>query len=210
MLVPPLPGVFSAFGLLVADTEHHASQSARVRLDKATPAQITEILASLTAAGTARLTEDGFAPSRQTFARAAQARYAGQSSEIEVPLPDDDISPAAIAGLFGARHERIYGFRAPADEPVELISLSVMARGLPERPRLPSKIPPRPAAVAPVRNAWFPGEGWIETPATDRAGLLAGPRSGPLIIQEYDATCLVPRGTSAALDDFGNIVLTTA
>ena len=40
VIVPPLPGVFSAFGLLVADAEHHATRSLRVRLDAADPARV--------------------------------------------------------------------------------------------------------------------------------------------------------------------------
>ncbi len=44
---------------------------------------------------------------------------------------------ARLPALFAAEHERTYGFRAPDDEPVELIGLSVMARGTPDRPRLP-------------------------------------------------------------------------
>src|SRR3984957_18189628 len=204
VIVPPLPGVFSAFGLLVADTEHHASQSLRVRLDAADPVRIASVLTSLHDAGVERLTRDGFAPGRQSFRRAAQARYLGQSSEIEVPLPDGDISPASIATLFGEQHERVYGFRAPPEEPVELISLSTMARGLPERPRLPDRIPPLSSKTPATRRAWFSGGGWIDTPVIDRPGLADAPRSGPFIVQEYDATCLVPRGTRAWVDGFGN------
>jgi N-methylhydantoinase A len=44
----------------------------------------------------------------------------------------------------------------------------------------------------------------VETPVVDRAGLRAA-MAGPLIVQEYDATCLVPRGMTARVDDFGNI-----
>jgi N-methylhydantoinase A len=210
VIVPPLPGVFSAFGLLVADTEHHASQSLRVRLDAADPARIEAVLAGLMEAGADRLTRDGFAPGRQSFRRAAQARYLGQSSEIEVPLPDGVVSPAMIATLFGEEHQRIYGFRAPPEEPVELIGLSGMARGLPDRPRLPERIPPLAAEVPSMRRAWFPGTGWTDTPVVDRAGLGATPRNGPFIVQEYDATCLVPSGTHARVDAFGDIVLTVS
>ncbi|WP_428487183.1 hydantoinase/oxoprolinase family protein [Rhodopila sp.] len=204
IIIPPLPGVFSAFGLLVADAEHHARLSIRVRLDQADPARISRSIAELTEAGMQRLKRDGFAVERQVFQRAAAARYAGQSSEIEVALPDDDISPFLIADLFAAEHERTYGFRAPAGEPVELMGLSVMARGLPEQPRLPSKISPFAQTVPASRRAWFPGDGWVETPVTDRARL-SGTVSGPLIVQEYDATCLVPKGMTARLDTFGNI-----
>jgi len=208
VIVPPLPGVFSAFGLLVADTEHHASQSLRVRLDAADPARIVSVLTTLTDAGAERLTRDGFMPNRQLFRRAAQARYVGQSSEIDVPLPDGDVSPSTISALFGEQHERIYGFRAPPEEPVELIGLSVMTRGLPDQPRLPERIPALAIEVPSARRTWFPGVGWIETPVVDRASLGPAPRPGPFIVQEYDATCLVPRGARAGVDPFGNVVLT--
>src|ERR1700730_15170790 len=88
VIVPPLPGVFSAFGLLVADTEHHTTRSLRTRLDEADHARIAAVLHELVAAGTERLTRDGFPRERQQFRLAAQARYVGQSSEIEVRLPD--------------------------------------------------------------------------------------------------------------------------
>jgi N-methylhydantoinase A len=208
--VPPMPGLFSAFGLLVADAEHHATQSLRTRLDRADPAQIAAVLASLAEAGSQRLARDGFPPARQSFRRAASARYVGQSSEIEVPLPD--LADAAtllnrLPSLFASEHERTYGFRAPDDEQVELIGLSVIARGTPERPRLPEQIPPATADVPAKRRAWFPDAGWVDTPVMDRASLTA-PRPGPLIIQEYDATCLVPRGATAALDAFGSVRVT--
>jgi N-methylhydantoinase A len=199
--------VFSAFGLLVADTEHHTSQSLRARLDTVDPERIDAVLAGLAKAGAEQLTRDGFLPERQLFRRSAQARYLGQSSEIDVPLPDGPVSPARIATLFGDQHERIYGFRAPPEEKVELVGLSGMARGLPMRPRLPDRIPPLAASVPPARRAWFAGDGWIETPVVDRAGLGDIARDGPLIVQEYDATCLVPRGTCVWLDGFGNIVM---
>ena len=208
IIIPPLPGVFSAFGLLVAATEHHARHSVRARLDRADPEHISGVFANLTATATQRLSRDGFAAHRQTFRRTAFARYAGQSSEIEVPLPDGTITPAAIAALFAGEHMKTYGFRAPDNEPVELIGLSIMARGLPEQPRLPGRIPAFAQAVPSDRRAWFPREGWITTPVIHRAGL-SGSVAGPLIVQEYDATCLVPRGLDAAVDDFGNIRLHT-
>jgi N-methylhydantoinase A len=206
VIIPPLPGLFSAFGLLVADAEHHARQSIRVRLGEADPNRISRIIADLAEAGAQQLGRDGFAPERQVFQRGAFARYVGQSSEIEVALPDGAVTPRLIAALFAEEHEKTYGFRAPEGEPVELISLSVMARGMPEQPRLPNRIPPFAQAVPTRRRAWFPGEGWVETPVTDRAGLI-GTIAGPCIVQEYDATCLVPKGATANVDDFGNIRL---
>jgi N-methylhydantoinase A len=162
------------------------------------------------------LARDGFPPERQSFRRAASARYVGQSSEIDVPLPafspgqdpaaDAAMLLACLPTLFATEHERTYGFRAPEDEPVELIGLSVIARGSPERPRLPERIPPATADVPRRRRIWLPDAGWVDTPVMDRAAL-SMPRTGPLIVQEYDATCLVPRGATAALDAFGSLRL---
>jgi N-methylhydantoinase A len=206
VIIPPLPGVFSAFGLLVADTEHHATQSLRMRLDQADDAHIRSVLDALTATGDQRLARDGFPVDRRQFRRSAMARYVGQSSEIEVDLPDGDIL-GSLAARFGDAHERNYGFRAPPDEPVELIGLSVIARGTPERSRLPDNIPPAAIAVPAHRRIWFPDTGWIEAPVVNRADLARRAIEGPVIIQEYDATCLVPHRWRASLDDFGNIRL---
>ena len=69
--------------------------------------------------------------------------------------------------------------------------------------------PSRAAAVtSSVRKAWFGDRhGWLDTPVLGRADLSSS-RAGPLIIEEYDATCIVPPGASAERDEAGNIVMT--
>jgi N-methylhydantoinase A len=209
VIVPPMPGLFSAFGLLVADTEHHTSQSFRTRLDQADPVRLGAVLAGLTQEGADRLARDGFPPERRAFRTVALARYVGQSSEIEVTLPSlaADLLLTQFPPQFATEHERTYGFRAPQDEPIELTGLSVIARGIPDQSRLPKRISPVPSVVPASRRAWFSTEGWRETPVLDRAALSATSLAGPLIVQEYDATCLVPPGARAALDGFGNITI---
>ena len=60
----------------------------------------------------------------------------------------------------------------------------------------------------PPRRAYFGEEhGWIETPVLRRADLATSRRAGPLIVEEYDATCVVPPGAHAELDAAGNIVI---
>jgi N-methylhydantoinase A len=117
---------------------------------------------------------------------------------------------AALDEAFGREHERTYGHRAGAEEPVELVNIKVVGRGVPDTPRMPSKVyaaehhevPPPPP-----RRAYFgPELGWLEAPVLPRAAL-ATPRQGPCIVEEYDATCVVPPGATAALDGYGNIVM---
>jgi N-methylhydantoinase A len=211
IIIPPMPGVFSALGLLVAESEHHATRTLRAELEAIEPRTLGDVLEALVAEGAARLAEDGFAPERQAFRRAAMARYRGQSSEIAVALPVGDAAEIlrALPELFAAEHARTYGFRAPTDEPVELIGLSVVARGLPDRPRLPDAVPPVPCATPRSRRAWFPAAGWMDVPVLDRASLVGGGRRGPLIVQEYDATCLIPDGAEVGVDRFGCLRIRT-
>ncbi len=208
VLIPPMPGLFSAFGLLLADTEHHATRSLRHRLSSADPTLLQSAIDTLLADGNARLAEDGFPQASRALRLSAQARYVGQSSELSVPLASHEAADliATLPEAFGLEHARTYGFRAPPGEPVELMGLSVVAAGLPDRPRLPAHIPPAHADTPSTREAWFPSIGWTQTRILSRAELTA-PVPGPAIIQEYDATCLVPPGCTAALDDFGNIRL---
>ena len=209
VIIPPLPGVFSAFGLLVAETEHHATRSLRAVVPGADAVPLGAALAALEADADARLASEGFPPDRRAFRRSALARYLGQSSEISVPLPAGDATAwlDTLAEHFALAHEQLYGFRAGPGEAVELMGLSVTASGVPDAPLLPARIPPAAAATPAHRRAWFAESGWVETRVLDRATLAAAPLPGPLIVQEYDATCLVPAGATASVDAFGAIRL---
>ena len=70
-----------------------------------------------------------------------------------------------------------------------------------------SRAEPEPG---PPRRVYFGGEhGWIETPILRRSEL-AERRAGPLIVEEYDATCVVPPGGTAELDKAGSILIALA
>jgi N-methylhydantoinase A len=123
-----------------------------------------------------------------------------------VPVPEGPIDFAYLEEAFGSEHEKTYGHRAGAEEPVELVAIQVVGQGLrdgaavPERVR-PSRAEPKPP---PPRPAYFGS--WIETPVIRRSELVQ-PKQGPLIVEEYDATCVVPPGARAELDAGGNIVI---
>ena len=213
VVVPPSPGLFSSFGLLYADVEHHYSRTLRRVLRGADAAELDRAWAALEDTAREQLATDGFTAERMQFRRTANMHYKGQIFELTVPAPSGTIDAAAIATLeeaFGQEHERTYGHRAGADEPVELVNLQLAGLGIPDRPRVPDRVgTAHAAATAPLapRHAYFgPEAGWLETPILNRAELDGG-REGPIIVEEYDATCLVPPGAGAALDDYGNIVI---
>jgi N-methylhydantoinase A len=93
---------------------------------------------------------------------------------------------------------------------VEIVTLRVIGQGVPERPRVPARVRIGRGGGAPgtTRRVYFGREaGWRETPILARADLaVAWP--GPAIVEEYDATCVIPPGARAVLDDWGNIDMT--
>ena len=165
------------------------------------------------AAAVEQLATDGFAESKRRVRRTASMHYQGQTFELTVPVPDGPIDEDTVAALeeaFGAEHERTYGHRAGTDEPVELVNVQVVGYGLAERSSVPERIIAAKASQAdrpPPRQAYFgPDVGWVETPVIGR-GDLDAPRRGPCIVEEYDATVVIPPRSEAVLDAYGNILI---
>jgi N-methylhydantoinase A len=214
VLIPPSAGVFSSFGLLYADLEYYFTQTRKRLLRALDPAEVAAVLDGLEGEARARLGEDGFGPHRMMIRRSASLHYQGQSFELRVAMRDGPVDGAALDALeadFGAEHERTYGHRAGVEEPVELVSLEVIGTGIPDRPRselaAASGLAPDIAIARPTRRAYFgPQQGWLEARVVNRSAL-AAPHPGPCIVEEYDATCLVPPGWTARLDGFGNVEL---
>jgi N-methylhydantoinase A len=212
IVVPPSPGVFSSFGLLYSEIEHHYSRTFWRVLRDTAPSLIGEELKEMKAAALDSLKRQGFAKIQAKVRCAASLRYKGQSFELSIPIPDRRITQKTFAELeeaFGQEHERTYGHRAGPDEPVEIVTLQVIGQGIPNKPRVPNAIRiDRPQAIKIVkRRAYFgPVNGWRNVPIYSRADLKTK-RKGPCVIEEYDATCIVPIGATACLDQFGNLLM---
>lgn len=209
VIVPPSPGVFSSFGLLHADIEHHYSRTLRTTLCDLELRSLNQAWSQMEADALAQLQADGLSHEQMSISRAAGLRYKGQTHELIVPVPGgllDQNGLAAVQESFGQEHEATYGHRAGDDEPVELVNLQVIARGILDR--LPAaRVANGPAAEGGVRRAFFgPDHGWLDTPVFSRADLTSE-REGPCIVEEYDATAIIPPATRARLDDFGNILV---
>jgi N-methylhydantoinase A len=206
IVVPPSAGLFSSFGLLYADVEHHYARTLRRLLRNSDVREIERAWQELADQASQQLQADGFAPDKRKLRRSAALHYHGQTYELTIALPDGPLDVGYLEEAFGREHERTYGHRAGAEEPVELVSIQVVGQGvregaaIPERVRM-SRAEPTPP---PPRQAYFGA--WVETPVMRRSDL-ARPRTGPLIVEEYDATCVVPPGARASVDAGGNIVI---
>jgi N-methylhydantoinase A len=212
IIMPPSPGLFSAFGLLYADVEHHYSRTFRRLLNQVDISALNQAWRELEQQALAQLARDDFSGARTRLQRSASLHYQGQLFELTVAAPAGELDETALAGLeeaFGQEHERTYGHRAGPEEPVELVNIQVVAQGIPER----SSVPDRLAAAAreehsiPPRQAYFGTDyGWLSTPVLRRKEVTA-PRQGPCIIEEYDATCVIPPDATVQPDPYGNLVM---
>ena len=215
VLVPPSPGVFSAFGLLFAEVEHHFVQTLNRPLAAIDVGRVNALLERIGGECRALLAREGFAGARQRMLTQIDARYEGQTSELTVDLPVERFSTAALPAIesaFTSEHRRTYGYSV--EEPVQVVSLRVIGRGVAHRDRTapgPGPGAPRTAEAArpaPDRRVYFgPGHGWLSTPVVDRPALRPGGSAGPLIVEEYDATTVVPPDWRAASTDHGCMTL---
>jgi N-methylhydantoinase A len=212
VIVPPAPGLFSSFGLLYAEVEHHYSRSFRRLLREADWSEIGAAWRDLERQAAAQLALEGFVGARARLRRSGALHYKGQSFELVVPVPDGPIDQSMMAPLeeaFAREHEKTYGHRAGPGEPVELVAIQVVGQGLREGAGVPQRVvqsrnEPEPG---PPRPVYFGApHGWIRTPILRRSEL-ATRRTGPVIIEEYDATCVVLPGARAELDARGNLVI---
>lgn len=208
VVIPPHPGVFSAFGLLLSDLEQEIAQGWLQALADVDAGALAERYRAIEQDLLQALSADGVDPSEIRFSRLADCRYAGQAHELTVALPESraagvDVDPAALGEAFAAEHERTYGHRAES-EAVECVTLRVIAR-IPSRQQgWLDRVAPPPAG-APGRRAGRPAyfgaqHGLLDTPVIGRSDLAEGPRDGPLIIEEYDSTVVVPPGWRARVD----------
>ncbi|MDQ2908896.1 MAG: hydantoinase/oxoprolinase family protein, partial [Candidatus Eremiobacteraeota bacterium] len=208
IVVPPHPGVFSAYGLLAADVRAVAVRSAVAPADAAAWSRIAVVFDALASETDAELAAQGVAKHARSFTRELDLRYVGQSSELTLAAGS---SLEAALAAFHARHEQRFGFAARG-EPVEIVTARVIGLGATAKPHLtaadvPSPRPP-PADALTERRDVFDGERFCETPVYARAALGVGDAfDGPAVIEQYDATTYVGRTWHADVDGFGNLVL---
>jgi N-methylhydantoinase A len=208
VVVPPMPGVFSAYGLLAADVRVTAVRSIVAPADDRTWTRTRKLFDALVREGDAALGEQGVAKADRSFVRELDLRYVGQSTELVVTAPKS-LDEAVEA--FHRRHEQRYGFAARQD-PVEIVTARVVGIGTTPKPRLiaaaaPAKRAPEQRALR-ERRAVFDGTAFVETPVYARTLLRPGDAfDGPAVIEQYDATTYVAPRWSARVDPFGNLVV---
>ncbi|MGE4220835.1 MAG: hydantoinase/oxoprolinase family protein, partial [Alphaproteobacteria bacterium] len=213
VFVPPHPGLLSALGLLHADTRGDFSLT---RILVATPAAIPSLrdgLADLAQRGQAWIAGEGVAGGEVAFEWQMDMRYLGQAFELILPMPSDRMDEEALATMvsrFHARHREFNGYDVP-EHPVEIVNLRLVVTA--HRPSAPPETAGSARArladaVLDRRRVWFAETGYVETPVYDRDRLPADAMfAGPAIIEQMDATTVVPPEAEVQTDAFGNLFI---
>jgi N-methylhydantoinase A len=195
ILIPPVPGLFSALGMLFPRIEHHYVHTLKRRLSDFDPAHFEQEFRKLETEGRKILSLEGFPASKHRFERLIDLRYLGASSEITVDFKSGALQLGSLARDFHRMHEQLYGYASP-DEPIETMNIRVIARsgaGRIEPGRL--RVRNEGNAHRPARNVYFgAGVGWSATAVLSRDDIKQSWRRGPLLIEEFDSTTVVPPG----------------
>jgi N-methylhydantoinase A len=211
VLVPVAPGVFTAVGMLATDVTHHFVRAVGGGLED-TLGRARAALEALSAEAVATLAGEGYPRQRVEIEALADLRYAGQASELVIPIPGGRLDEARLGDLrdaFDREYATTYGYST--DEPLELVNVRVVATGRREH-RLDFRnvrIVGAPDVVTRRRAVhWARSAPPVATSVVARTAITREPAPGPLVVEEYDSTVVVPPGASVSRDAFGNLVLT--
>ncbi len=221
VIIPQLPGEFSAWGMLTCDLRDDYVQTLVRDFATVDPEEICSAISALIATGLRTLgnKREANGPPPQADCR-LDLRYRGQEYTVTVPLANANFAAAdreGIAARFHELHRLLYGHAAP-EEPQELVAVRVTVHKAVERagpssaphaPRAPSQ---RPASVYSKRRVYMSERyGFLDTPVYRRDELAQGTKlEGPAIIEETASTTVVLPKDRVEVVATGELVISIA
>jgi N-methylhydantoinase A len=214
VIIPEVPGLFSALGLLWADLRADFSATLRRNLEPVNAAAIQSQLDNLNAAADAWLARERVPQSKRSLAGSADMRYPMQNYEINVSLPNGKVGSAWMklaSDAFHAAHQRLYS-HCDRDSPVQIVNLRVSAIGRTDRIALreiaTGTANPKRAQKSERQVYFLEVGGYLPTRIYERDLLLTGNRvSGPAIIEQADSTIVLPPSSVARVDAYGRLIM---
>ena len=213
VVIPPLPGHFSALGMLIADIRHDFVRTFYRGLDELDCAEIVAIVEEMRREARGLLEAENVAPDSIGYETYLDLRYVGQEFTLRTPVTEADLDQgdkAAIRKSFDELHLERFGHFAP-EESVEVINVRVV--GLSRRPTqtIGSSTATGDGPLRHSREVGFTEGGKVVKRNCDvwqRESLPAGTEIvGPAIIEEYASTTVLALGDRAVVGDEGELVV---
>jgi len=208
VVVPASPGAFSAWGMLQTNLRYDTVRTLSAELSGVPVEGVTRLFETMDEETVAVMTRQGIEAEDIIFQRSADLRYVGQEYTVTVPFSSKDVDSESLKRLeqgFHRAHEKRYGY-ANTKERVEIVNLR--STGISElspgelAPAEPVEGQPRPATTT---STYFSGR-WHSTDIYSRDDLKPGHEfDGPAIVVELSSTTVVPPGSRARVDRFGNL-----
>jgi N-methylhydantoinase A len=201
VIVPPMPGALSSYGILASDIVKDYSQTlVRSLAARSSLANLRRQFEAMERLARHEFQVESWRGNVK-FERSADLRYRGQGFELNVPF-----GPSLLTD-FHRQHKFRYGYDHP-DRGVELVTLRLRAR-IPS-PRLATRaqtVSKGPLTAAEKRRVWFSGRA-VGTAILKREQVaLSGKFYGPAIITEYSATTAIGPRTQFSVDRAGNLIV---
>jgi N-methylhydantoinase A len=212
VLVPANPGILCAMGLLLTDLRADFAVTKLLPAREESAAALAAGFADLATQAERWFEQEGIAPSERKLTRTVDMRYHGQNYELAIAY--EGATMATLLERFADAHRQRYGF-ATDEDPVEIVTLRLEANGVVRKADLkahPEAGPDASGAIAQHRDVWLAEtRSFVPTPIYDRNHLRPGNRfAGPAIVEQMDATTLVPPGMTARVDHWLNLILEAA
>ena len=210
VIVPPHAGLFSAYGLLVADFRRDYVLTEPMPLRSASPDRIREILRQLHRDADAEFAGMGFDPSDLAVNYSAEMRYVGQGHDLNVPFTESALNSTelgALKGAFDQVHKEKYGHSFPEDA-AEFVSFRARALKYREKPELREQKGSGDSLMQETQGTVVWKGQTSEMRFLDRRTLATDSSiEGPAVIVEGTSTTLVPPGWRSGPDAFGNLYM---
>ena len=211
VLVPEMPGIFSAWGMLQSDIRQDLARTMQCNLDKADINEIAAKFNEMTEEAMLLLEKQHITRTQAEFLRSADMRYLGQEYTVRVSLVNEIVNEASIQELrqsFHQQHQQIYG-HSDLEGDVEVVNLRLVGLGRLEK-RAKQKVLtisyelPKPLKE---QTAIFGGQEY-NARIFERKMLKAGQSFfGPAIIEELTATTIVPPSWKVTIDSYANMLI---
>ncbi len=200
VIVPPMPGVFSALGLLLADYRHDLHRAIVRETSGLDDVFLEQVFAELEERVAGMLRAEGVHEEDIVVYRMLDMKYWRQAYELTVPYRG---SLEQSVQEFHRMHRERYGYAMP-DAPVVVVNARVTGYGVVAKPEIPRReaelYTPEPHSL---RRVFFGDTGWVITPIYRREDLRPGAEiEGPAVIEASDSTILVPPGHRASVDEY--------
>lgn len=211
MIIPRVPGHFSAFGMLLADLRHDYVRTYYKPLLETDFTAVDEIFSGIIEEGRRLITDEGAPADGIAFQRYLDVRYVGQEFAIQTPVSEADLrsrDPERIRAAFDEIHERRFGHQA-VDEPVEVVNLRLTVTGRRQRSSFPAlKGKGSQALIAHQPVIFEDPLQPVNCPIYDRELLAPGEQvTGPAVIWEYASTTLLFAGDRMTVAPSGELIV---